>query len=436
MAEWKPHERQEQALSISPDSAFEILYGGARGGGKTDAGQAWLLYDYENPALRSLVVRRNADDLRDWIDRARKFYRGKGEIVGNPPEVRFHKQSVVRTGHLKDENAYTKYQGHEYQRILIEELTHIPTELQYLKLIASCRSTVPGLKPQVMANCNPDGPGFSWVKKRFRIEGTPTEPIWTQDEVTGLTRVFVPARVEDNPTLMDNDPNYIAMLKGLPDGLREAWLFGSWSDPLIPGAYYTNALLQMRANGRITHVPYDPTKKVWTIWDLGIGNQLVCLFVQRDALNIYAIDCWQGEGSDGIPQAKKMLDTRPYIYGGHFAPHDRSRTESGTGKTIYDSALALGLEFFAIPNIRVNYGIDKALMMLPRLYVDEKNCEPAIEAWRQYRKQWDENKLDWRDEPLHDWASHFADTLRYLALTEDMMTGVYSNFSVHIPDES
>ena len=75
-------------------------------------------------------------------------------------------------------------------------------------------------------------------------------------------------------------------------------------------------------------------------------------------------------------------------------------------------------------------------MMLPRLYVDEKNCELAIEAWRQYRKVWDENRLDWKDEPLHDWTSHFADTLRYLALTEDMMTGVYSNFAVHIPDES
>lgn len=434
MKVWKPHPRQEQALMIRPDQAFEVLYGGARGGGKTDTGQAWLLYDHEHPLYRALVVRRNADDLRDWIDRARIFYAGLGDMVGHPPEFRFSTGGVIRTGHLKDENAYTKYQGHEYPKQLIEELTHIPSESQYLKLIASCRSTVPELRPQVMANCNPDGPGFSWVKKRWGIDGTPTEPIWTQDKDTGLWRVFIPARVEDNPTLMTNDPNYVKMLQGLPDGLREAWLYGSWADPIIPGAYYTMALMQMRKENRIRTVPYDPQLKVWTIWDLGIGNQLVCGFVQKTSTEIRLIDVWQGEGSDGIPQAKKMLDTKPYIYGGHFAPHDRSRTEVGTGKTIFDSAAALGLHFLPVPNLKVNDGIDKTLMMLPRLIVDEQKCELALGAWRQYRKLWDEKTLDWKDEPFHDWTSHFSDMLRYLALTEDMMTGLYSATRVHIPD--
>lgn len=435
MNEWKPHPQQELALSIAPSQAFEILYGGARGGGKTDAGQAWFLYDHEHPKYRGLVVRRNADDLRDWIDRARYFYRSLGEVVGNPPEVRFDTGAVIRTGHLKDANAYTKYQGHEYQRQLIEELTHIPSEEQYLKLIASCRSTIPELEPQVMANCNPDGPGFSWVKRRWGIEGTPTEPIWTQDKETGLWRVFVPARVQDNPTLMENDPNYIKMLKGLPDGLRQAWLEGSWADPIIPGAYYTAALLEARKNRRIRTILYDPSLKVWTVWDLGIGGQLVCLFVQKYKNQIRIIDCWQGSNSDGIPQAKKMLDTKPYVYGGHFAPHDRTRTEVGTGKTIFDSARVLGLEFLPVPNLKVNDGIDKALMIFTRLIIEETNCAPFIEAIRQYRKIWDENRLDWKNEPFKDWTSHFADTLRYLALCEDMMTGEYSNVTITLPED-
>lgn len=424
---WRPHPRQEQALLVSPDEAFEVLYGGARGGGKTDAGQAWLLYDRENPKLRGLVVRRNADDLRDWIDRARQFYSGIGELVGNPPEVRFSTGAVVRTGHLKDENAFTKYQGHEYHRILIEEVTHIPTEDQYIKLIASCRSTVPGLKPQVMVNCNPDGPGFQWVKKRWNIEGTPTEPIWTTDERTGKRRVFIPARVEDNMTIMERDPEYVERLRGLPDGLREAWLYGSWSDPLIPGAYYAQALFEARAKGRIGTVHHDPNLKVWTVWDLGIGGQLVCLFVQRTRTEIRVIDCWQGENQDGLPQAIKMLRDKPYIYGGHFAPHDYTRTEVGTGQTITQTAAALGIDFIRIPSLSVNDGIVKALMMLPRLCVDEPHCNQALEAWRHYRKIWDDNKLDWKDEPFKDWSSHFADTLRYLSLVEEQMTGVYSN---------
>lgn len=428
--------KQELALSIAPGSAFEILFGGARGGGKTDTGQAWLTYDATNPQLRSLVIRRNADDLRDWIDRARGFYSGIGEILGQPPEVRFRWGSIARTGHLKDENAYTKYQGHEYQRILIEELTHIPSEDHYLKLIASCRSTIPGIEPQVMANCNPDGPGFSWVKKRWNLEGTPTEPIWSRDEKTGRVRVFIPSRVEDNLVLMKNDPEYINNLKGLPDGLREAWLYGSWSDPIIPGAYYTQALMQMRNERRIGHVPYDPTMKVWTVWDLGIGGQLVCIFVQRTPTGIFIIDSWQGENSDGIPQVKKMLDTKPYIYGGHFAPHDIKRTETGTGKTVLETAASLGIDFVKIPSIPVNDGIAKALLMLPRVFIDEGKCEHFIESLRQYRKVWDEKRLDWKDEPFHDWTSHYSDTFRYLSLVEDMMTSYYSNTHVYIPDDN
>ena len=59
---WTPHPRQRKALRRRE---FEILYGGARGGGKTDAGMVWLLYDIANPRYRALVIRKNADDLSD-----------------------------------------------------------------------------------------------------------------------------------------------------------------------------------------------------------------------------------------------------------------------------------------------------------------------------------------------------------------------------------
>lgn len=398
------------------------MYGGARGGGKTDAGQGWLLYDHEHPKYRALVIRKNADDLRDWVDRAQYFYIGLAEVVGNPPEVRFFKGGLIRTGHLKDDKAYTKYQGHEYHRILIEELTHISTEEQYKKLIASCRSTIPELRPQVMGNCNPDGPGFEWVRKRWRLRGIPKELIWTKDADTGLVRVFVPARVQDNPTLVKNDPNYINMLNGLPDGLREAWRDGSWDDPQIEGAYYTLALAQARREGRIKLIPHDPSLKVHTVWDLGIGEQLVCGFYQKTNTEIRLIDAWQGQGSDGLPEAAIMLQNRKYVYGKHFAPHDASKTETGTGKTITQQAQKLGIDFTPIPSIGIADGITKALMMFPRLYISEPKCEQPLSAFRNYRKKWDENKLDWMNEPYKDWSSHFADMLRYTALVEDQMT--------------
>jgi hypothetical protein len=424
MAEWRPHPgKQTEVLLITPQQAFEILYGGARGGGKTDAGQGWLLYDHEHPKFRGLVIRKNADDLRDWIDRARYFYAGLAEIVGAQPEVRFHKGGIIRTGHLADNKAYSKYQGHEYHRMLIEELTHISTLNLYKKLIASCRSTIPELRPQIMANCNPDGPGFEWVRQRWGLEGTPKDLVWTEDPDTGLMRVFVPARLQDNPTLVDNDPNYVKMLNGLPDGLREAWRDGSWDDPQIEGAYYTLVLAQARREGRIKLIPHDPSLKVHTVWDLGIGAQLVCVFVQKTSTEVRIIDSWQGEGSDGLPEAAIMLQNRKYLYGKHFAPHDASKTETGTGKTIRQQAAALGIDFQPVPNIGIADGITKGLMMFSRLYISEPKNEQLLSSLRNYRKKWDEQKLDWQNEPFHDWSSHFADAaVRYLALVEDQMT--------------
>lgn len=232
---WEPHPGpQTEALSRGED---EILYGGARGGGKTDAGLAWLIHPSHllNPRYRFLVVRKNHKDLSDWIDRARLMYRPLGaEIVGNPPQIKFPNGVVGRTGHLKDAGAFEQYIGHEYQKILIEELTLIAKEEHYLKLISSCRSTVPGIKPQIFATTNPGNIGHIWVKKRFVDHGRFTSYF---DSAIGKWRIYIPAKVSDNPTIMENDPGYIRWLQGLPEKLRRAWLEGDWT--VFEGQYFS-----------------------------------------------------------------------------------------------------------------------------------------------------------------------------------------------------
>lgn len=233
---WQPHEGP-QTLALQSNE-FEILYGGARGGGKTTAGFAWLLYDIAHPKLRALVIRKTSDDLSDWLDRANQFYSKLAgitvEIVGRPAEVRFSTGALFRTGHLRDDNAYEKYQGHEYHRILVEELTQIPSEERYLKLISSCRSSCPDLAAQIFCTTNPGGPGHSWVKKRFIDVGPPSKPFTDPD--TGRNRIFIPAKIADNPALMANDPNYLAFLNGLPEPLRSAWKDGNWD--IFVGQYF------------------------------------------------------------------------------------------------------------------------------------------------------------------------------------------------------
>lgn len=221
---WSAHPGPQSLALIRGE--FEILYGGARGGGKTDAGQIWLIEPHylQNPKYRFLVIRQNAKDLADWLDRARTMYRPLGAVVVGQ-EIRFPSGAIGRLGHLKDKNAFEHYLGHEYQKILIEELTLIPSEEYYLKLISSCRSTVEGLTPQVFCTTNPGNAGHIWVKNRFVKHGD-TKPF--QDPVTGRWRIFISAKVSDNPTLMKADPTYILWLQGLPPKLRKAWLDGDW----------------------------------------------------------------------------------------------------------------------------------------------------------------------------------------------------------------
>lgn len=232
---WIPHKKQEEALKRRE---FEILFGGARGGGKTDAGLVFLVGEklqggkwiWEHPDYRALVIRRNADDLSDWIDRAGKMYGLLGvSIAYRPAIIRFNSGAVIRTGHLKDAQAYTKYQGHEYHRLLIEELTQIPEEKRYLQLISSCRSTIPEIRPQVFSTTNPGNLGHAWVKDRFVTPSTPGKPF--MDKTSKRKRIFIKSLIDDNPTLMKNDPEYVGFLDSLKDTDKElwkAWRMGDW----------------------------------------------------------------------------------------------------------------------------------------------------------------------------------------------------------------
>ena len=273
---WKPHEGV-QTFALSVGDVYECLYGGARGGGKTDCGMAWLLRATEHPEARMLVIRRNADDLADWIDRAHKMY-PYAKITGKPATIKFPSGATIRCGHLKDESAYTKYQGHEYHRILIEELTQIPSEESYLKLISSCRSTVEGLEPKVFCTANPGGKGHQWVKRRF-IQGH--KPRVAFKEEGSRYRMYIPATIDNNPTLMENDPDYVNFLDTLPEPLRSAWRHGDWD--IFAGQYFTewNPSKHIVTEDVATQLGYgrEYNKKYIGI-DWGFSAPFACIWIE------------------------------------------------------------------------------------------------------------------------------------------------------------
>lgn len=388
---------------------------GARGGGKTDAGMAWLLYEKDNPLYRALVIRKNVDDLKDWIDRAERMYSGTGaQFVGKPVEIRFPSGAKIVTGHLKDDQAFSKYQGHEYHRLLIEELTHIPSEESYLKLISSCRSTI-NIEPRIFATTNPGNSGHTWVKRRF-ID--PARPITEfKDEVSGRTRIFIPATVDDNVVLMEKDPAYVKFLESLPPDLKAQWRYGSWEDQKIKGAYYSDDMLQAQKEDRICILQPLPYEPVYVAWDLGINDIQVAWFYQVKGDQIRVIDLYADNNKpyEFYPQ---MLREKGYEYATMMLPHDGAKRAADSLRTFEQELKEAGYQVHVIKRTKdKNRDIQVSRTILPRCWFDSEKCLEGIEALTQYRKRWLEARQTFENKPYHDWTSNFADAFQALAVS-------------------
>ncbi len=190
------------------------------------------------------------------------------------------------------------------------------------------------------------------------------------------------------------------------------------------GTFFGENIGIMEQNGQIGVYPYDKGLKVHTVWDLGVGKNMKVGFFQRDITTnlVRMIDHLEGEGSEGLPEVIAKVKKKAYVFGRHFGPHDLEATDIGTGKTRIESARKLDFTFTLVPDQSVEDGINAVSVWLDRLYVDKNTCKKWIKSMKGYSREWDEKRGMYKDEPLHDWASHDADMSRYAALSEKMMT--------------
>lgn len=212
-----------------------VVYGGARGGGKSFAslGEFWCHSDDWGPHAKGLMLRRTREDLKDTIDMARQMYGGAAEWKDKDKQFRFQNGAVLHMAYLETDADAMNYQGWSLTRVYVEELTQYASSAGIFRLFATLRTTS-GARCQFRATCNPGGPGHHWVK-HWVIDAGPYQPV--KDLETGLVRVFIPAKINDNPALLQNDPNYINRLKASGTAaLVRAWLDGDWS--IIEGAFF------------------------------------------------------------------------------------------------------------------------------------------------------------------------------------------------------
>jgi hypothetical protein len=214
---------------------FEVFFGGARGGGKSDAvlGE-WAIHSdqYGKDAI-GLMVRRSRTELLEIFERARVIYSKIGAtFTVNPMRAVMPNGARLTFAYLERDADAEVYQGASYTRVYIEECGNFPAPGPIMKLMATLRSGA-GVPVGLRLTGNPGGPGHQWVRARY-IDPAPLGWQRVTDADTGLERVYIPSRVGDNAYLGDD---YVQRIKasGSPELVR-AWLLGDWS--VVSGAFF------------------------------------------------------------------------------------------------------------------------------------------------------------------------------------------------------
>lgn len=184
----------------------------------------------------------------------------------------------------------------------------------------------------------------------------------------------------------------------------------------VEGAYYAKYLDKMRINGQVGIIPWENGFKVNTAWDLGMRDSTSIIFFQTIGQTIRIIDYYENS-KEGLEHYIKVLESKPYSYGTHIAPHDIMVRELGTGMSRLEKASQLGIDFIVAPNISIIDGIEAARSSFSKIWIDETNCKLFLKALENYRQEYDSKKKIYKSQPLHDFSSHAADAFRYMCLS-------------------
>lgn len=280
-----PHPGPQTAFHRN--SAYELLFGGAKGPGKTESLLRESLRQCHLPRYRAILFRRTYPQLGEIIDRSFKYFlslESKPKYSDKDMQLKlpawtFPSGAKVCFGSCQHEKDKYNYQGKEFQFQGFDQLEQF-TESQYLYLFAQNRSSDPNVKRYVRATANPGGVGHAWVKRRFieplmdpvnkkkiqikyfkRVNDDDIEV--SPDDPHGKSRSFIFSNLFDNPSLQDD---YIATLKQLSDQDQRAFIDGDWE------AFKGQFFKMWRNSIHVQRKPVNPAFKKFLSLDYGYGK--------------------------------------------------------------------------------------------------------------------------------------------------------------------
>ena len=234
----------------------------------------------------------------------------------------------------------------------------------------------------------------------------------------------------------DRDKNLLT-----PEMYDHIWEGGYLS--VVQGAIYGAELLAAKEQGRITTVDYDPEVEVFTAWDIGHTDDTAIWWYQIVGNEIHVIECFAKSGGSlsefatqitGIETTIDIIQgevvvtkhgpvaalehRQAYKYNTHWLPHDaRARVLSAHGKSTQQQLrAALGWNVRITPNLSREDGIQAARTTFARCWFDKDNCLDGLKALRKYQREVQRDEVSLRQNPKHDWTSHYADAFRYLSV--------------------
>jgi phage terminase large subunit len=187
----------------------------------------------------------------------------------------------------------------------------------------------------------------------------------------------------------------------------------------VEGQVFGRELDKAKLEGRVGFYPHQPQLLTHLAIDIGVNDATTIIWFQVPNEGngpIFIIDSYSNTNM-GIDHYAEKIQSKQYRMGKYFAPHDLAVREWGGGAiTRYEKARQLGIDFEILEQIDLQDGIDNVKLLFPRLHIHEGKNKSLLDALENYRREYDEEKLIYT-KPIHNWASHYADCLRYLCMS-------------------